>query len=123
MYPNMFPGFRPQSMGMYPQQMQQISQPAPQMMAVTPVTAMAQVEAAQVSFDGTPAFFYNTSEDVVLVKQFNPANGTSPVTAYRREAQAVPQQYATVEMVNALAQRLDAMTATRTARKKEGDAE
>lgn len=113
-------GFRPQSM--YPQQMQQMAQPAPQMMAVTPVTGMTQVEAAQVSFDGTPAFFYDTSADALYVKQFNPQNGTSPVTIYRREAPATPPQWATVEMVNALAERLDALTAPKT-RRKEADAE
>lgn len=117
---NMFPqgyGFRPQSM--YPQQM---AQQAPQMMAVTPVTGMTQVEAAQVAFDGTPAFFYDTAADAIYLKQFNPANGTSPVTVYRREAPVTPPQWATVEMVNALAERLDALTAPRT-RRKEADAE
>ena len=110
-------GFRPQSM--YPQQM---AQQAPQMMTVTPVTGMTQVEAAQVSFDGTPAFFYDTAADALYVKQFNPANGTSPVTVYRREAHATPPQWATVEMVNALSERLDALTAPKT-RRKEVDAE
>ena len=123
--PNMFPGFRPQ-MGMYPQQMQPVppaTPPAPQLMTVTPVTGMAQVEAAQVSFDGVPAFFYDTAQDVICVKQFNPQNGTSPITVYRREPQAAPPQYATVEMVNALAERLDALTAPRAPRRKEIDAE
>lgn len=110
-------GFRPQSV--YPQQM---AQQAPQMMAVTPVTGMTQVEAAQVAFDGTPAFFYDTAADAIYLKQFNPANGTSPVTVYRREAPVTPPQWATVEMVNALAERLDALTAPRT-RRKEADSE
>ncbi len=93
----------------------------PQQMAVTPVTGMAQVEAAQVSFDGTPAYFYDTAADAVYIKQFDPRNGTSPIVTYRREQQAPPPQYATVEMVNALAERLDALTSPKAARRKEND--
>ncbi len=93
----------------------------PQQMTVTPVTGMAQVEAAQVSFDGTPAYFYDTSADAVYIKQFDPRNGTSPVVTYRREQQAPPPQYATVEMVNALAERLDALTSPKASRRKEDD--
>lgn len=91
----------------------------PQQMSVTPVTGMAQVEAAQVSFDGTPAYFYDTAADAVYIKQFDPRNGTSPIVTYRREQQPPPPQYATVEMVNALAERLDALTAPKTARRKD----
>lgn len=115
--PGMMPGFRPQTM--YPPQLQPSS---PQMMPVTMVTGMAQVEAAQVSFDGVPAFFYDTSADAMYIKQFNAANGTSPVTVYRREAPAPAPQWATVDMVNALAERLDALTAPKT-RRKEADME
>lgn len=91
----------------------------PQQMTVTPVTGMAQVEAAQVSFDGTPSFFYNTAQDALYIKQFNPQNGTSPIATYCREAVAPSPQYATVEMVNALAERLDVLTAPKTARRKD----
>ena len=83
----------------------------PQQMTVTPVTGMAQVEAAQVSFDGTPAYFYDTSADAVYIKQFDPRNGTSPVVTYRREQQAPPPQYATVEMLADLARRVEDMAA------------
>lgn len=94
-------------------------QQAIQQMMVTPVTGMAQVEAAQVPFDGTPAFFYDTAQDALYIKQFNPQNGTSPIATYRREAVAPPPQWATVEMVNALAERLDALTAPKAARRKD----
>jgi hypothetical protein len=122
MYPNpgMFPGFRPQSMG-YTPQMQQM--PAPQMMTVTPVTGMAQVEAAQVSFDGTPMFFYDTASDALYVKQFNAQNGTSPIVTYRREVTPPAPQWATVDMLNELAERVNAIMATKPARKKEAEAE
>ena len=36
-----------------------------QQMMVTPVTGMAQVEASQAPFDGTPMFFYDTSANAV----------------------------------------------------------
>jgi hypothetical protein len=116
----MFPGFRPQSMG-YTPQMQQM--PAPQMMTVTPVTGMAQVEAAQVSFDGTPMFFYDTASDALYVKQFNAQNGTSPIVTYRREVTPPAPQWATVDMLNELAERVNAIMATKPARKKEAEAE
>lgn len=116
MFPNQpyMPGYNFRS-PMYPAP----QQPTIQQMTVTPVTGMAQVEAAQVSFDGTPAFFYDTAQDALYVKQFNPQNGTSPIATYRREAVAQPPQWATVEMVNALAERLDALTVPKTARRKD----
>lgn len=93
----------------------------PQQMTVTPVTGMAQVEAAQVAFDGTPAYFYDTSSDTVYIKQFDPRNGTSPIVTYRREQQPPPPQYATVEMFGELSRRVEEMAAMiqprRTARK------
>ena len=118
MFPNQpyMPGYNFRS-PMYPAP----QQPTIQQMAVTPVTGMAQVEAAQVSFDGTPAYFYDTAADAVYIKQFDPRNGTSPIVTYRREQQAPPPQYATVDMVNALAERLDALTSPKAARRKEND--
>ena len=130
--PNMFPGFRPQGMGMYQPQMQPVPpimpvpqpvQQLPQTMTITPVTGMAPVEAAQAPFDGTALFFYDTAANAVYIKQFDASNGTAPVTIYRPEPQAAPPQWATVEMVNALAERLDALTAPKSPRKKEADAE
>ena len=112
--PNMFPGFRPQSMGMYPQQMQPmvpVQPQAPQTMTITPVTGTAAVEAAQAPFDGTALFFYDTAANAVYVKQFDATNGTAPVTIYRPVPQAAPPQYATVEMLAALEQRIAAQLA------------
>ena len=117
--------FRPQ-MYQNPAAMQQ--NPAFQQMSVTPVTGMAQVDAAQAPFDGTPMFFYDTAADALYIKQFDARNGTAPVTVYRKEVQAAPPQYATVEQLTALEQRITAMltpaeeTKTRKARK-EADTE
>ena len=98
----------------------------PQQMAVTPVTGMAQVEAAQVAFDGTPAYFYDTSADAVYIKQFDPRNGTSPIVAYRREQQPPPPQYATVEMLSELSRRVEELSGMMQPKRKitkEADAE
>lgn len=97
-----------------------------QQMMVTPVTGMAQVEAAQAPFDGTPMFFYDTSANAVYIKQFDANTGTAPVSTYRMEPKAAPPQYATVEMLSDLARRVEDMAAMiqphRTTRK-EPDAE
>lgn len=117
MYPNQpmygVPGFgfrNPmyQQAPMAPQPMQQS---APQQMTVTPVTGMAQVDSAQVSFDGAPLFFYDTSADAIYIKQFDSRNGTAPISVYRREAQAQPKQYATVDMLNELARKVEGLYA------------
>lgn len=107
-YGQMMPGFSFRNpMYQQPAVAPQQAATIPQQMAVTPVTGMAQVEAAQVAFDGTPAYFYDTAADAVYIKQFDPRNGTSPVVVYRREQQAPPPQYATVDMLSALEKRLE----------------
>lgn len=97
-----------------------------QQMMVTPVTGMAQVEAAQAPFDGTPMFFYDTSANAVYIKQFDANTGTAPVSTYRMEPKAAPPQYATVEMLSELARRVEDMAAMiqpRRTTRKEPDAE
>lgn len=112
--------FNPQSFGqmmpgygfrnpVYPQPVAP-QQPPIQQMAVTPVTGMAQVDAAQAPFDGTPIFFYDTAANAVYIKQFDSSNGTAPVTTYRAEPKAAPPQYATVEMLSELARRVEEMS-------------
>lgn len=97
-----------------------------QQMMVTPVTGMAQVEAAQAPFDGTPMFFYDTAANAVYIKQFDANTGTAPVSTYRMEPKAAPPQYATVEMLSDLARRVEDMAALiqpRRTTRKEPDAE
>ena len=101
-------------------------QQAIQQMMVTPVTGMAQVEAAQAPFDGTPMFFYDTAANAVYIKQFDVSTGTAPVSTYRMEPKAAPPQYATVEMLSDLARRVEDMAALiqpRRTTRKEPDAE
>lgn len=128
-YPPMYgqPGFGFRN-PIYPQPAQ-APQPAPampQQFTCTPVTGTAPVDAAQAPFDGTPLFFYDTAADAVYVKQFDHNTGTAPVTIYRTERKAV-QQYATVEMLTALSQRVEEMagmiSTPRRNAKKEADAE
>ena len=100
-------------------------QPTLQQASVTYVTGMGPVDAAQAPFDSTPLFFYDTAADVVYVKQFDSSNGTAPVTIYRTERKVV-QQYATVEMLDGLARRVEemaAMLAPKRKTAKEADAE
>lgn len=100
-------------------------QPALQQASVTYVTGMGPVDAAQAPFDGTPLFFYDTAADTVYIKQFDSSNGTAPVTVYRTERKVI-QQYATVEMLDGLARRVEEMSAMLAPRRKpakEADAE
>lgn len=110
-----------------PMYQQSVTPPAPaiQQMMLTPVTGIAQVEAAQAPFDGTPIFFYDTSADLIYIKQFDSSNGTAPVSTYRKEQKAPPPQYATVDMLAALSQKVDDLSAQITLRraKKEADAD
>lgn len=127
MYPNQpmygMPGF-----GFRNQMFQQpapVPQPAPQQSTVTYVTSRAQAEVAQIPFDGQMYFFLNTSTRELYGKAFDPNTGSCPLIDYAPAAPASPPpqpQWATVDMVNELAQRLDALTAPRT-RKKEAEAE
>lgn len=125
-YPPMYgaPGFGFRNPG-FPQPAAP-QQPQLQQASVTYVTGMGPVDAAQAPFDSTPLFFYDTSADVIYIKQFDSSNGTAPVTVYRTERKAAPMQYATLEMLAALAQKVDEMAAMIPARKttkKEADAE
>lgn len=115
-------GFRNQMF----QQPAPVPQPTPQQSTVTYVTSRAQAEVAQIPFDGQMYFFLNTSTRELYGKAFDPNTGSCPLIDYAPAAPAAPPpqpQWATVEMVNELAQRLDALTAPRTTRKKEAEAE
>mgnify|MGYP006969167589 CR=1 FL=1 len=116
-------GFRP-----YPTPPQQAIQSpvAVQQSSVTMVTSRAQAEVAQVPFDGQPYFFLDTSSRRLYCKSFDPQTGLCPLMEYAPVTQEQPPQYATVEMLTALSQRVEEMAAlipTRKASRKEADAE
>lgn len=124
MYPNQpmygMPGYG------FRNQVFQTAQQTPQPSTVTYVTSRAQAEVAQIPFDGQMYFFLNTSTRELYGKAFDPNTGSCPLIDYAPVAPAAPPQppqWATVEMVNELAQRLDALTAPKAVRKKEADAE
>lgn len=106
-------GFRPQ-MPFYPQtaqpQQQAIQPPAPvQQSTVTMVTSRAQAEVAQVPFDGQPYWFFDTASRKLYCKSFDPQSGLCPLQEYAPVVQEQPPQYATVEQLTALEQRITAM--------------
>lgn len=106
-------GFRPQipyfqQTAQPPQQV--IQTPAPvQQSSVTMVTSRAQAEVAQVPFDGQPYFFFDTSSRRLYCKCFDPQTGLCPMLEYAPVTQEQPPQYATVEQLTALEQRITAM--------------
>lgn len=106
-------GFRPQipyfqQTAQPPQQT--IQTPAPvQQSSVTMVTSRAQAEVAQVPFDGQPYFFFDTSSRRLYCKCFDPQTGLCPLLEYAPVTQEQPPQYATVEQLTALEQRITAM--------------
>lgn len=131
-----FGGFRPQTP--YFQQTAQPPQQVTQLPAmvqqstVAMVTSRAQAEVAQVPFDGQPYFFFDTSSRRLYCKSFDPQTGLCPLMEYAPVVQEQPPQYATVEQLTALEQRITAMltppeasdsTKRRVSAKKEVDAE
>lgn len=124
MYPNQ-PMFGMPGYG-FRNQVFQTAQPTPQQSTVTYVTSRAQAEVAQIPFDGQMYFFLNTSTRELYGKAFDLNTGSCPLVDYAPVTPAAPPQppqWATVEMVNELAQRLDALTAPKAVRKKEADTE
>lgn len=111
-----------------PQQMmqqttQQVQQPN---VTVRLVTNYNEADAAQIQFDSnTINLFMNMASGEIYVKRFDPNSGRAPIIVYRQEqhkaAQEAPKsqmEYATVEMVTAIEERLnelaDAITTKRT---------
>lgn len=89
---------------------QAIQSPAPvQQSSVAMVTSRAQAEVAQVPFDGQPYFFFDTASRRLYCKSFDPQTGLCPLMEYAPVTQEQPPQYATVEQLTALEQRITAM--------------
>lgn len=123
-----------QQMYMNPQQaqIQQIAIQNQQMQQQIPVTVRFvtkynEADAAQISFDNTINLFINLASGEIYMKRFDVNSGQAPLITYRQDrpkaAQDEPEQtiqYATVEMVTAIENRLnelaDAMATRRTSR-------
>lgn len=100
-----------------PQQMmqqptQQVQQPN---VTVRLVTNYNEADAAQIQFDSnTINLFVNMASGEIYVKRFDPNSGCAPIIVYRQEqpktAQEAPKEqieYATVEMVKVIEERLN----------------
>ena len=122
---------------MYPQQaymnqqMQGMGQTAPQQVQpkvnTRMVTSREEATTAQIEFDNTINVFINPSANEIYIKRFNPNTGGAVFSTYIDEAKAAqiaqdaakPQQeYATIQSLQALEQRVnelsEALTAKRT---------
>lgn len=84
-----------------------------QQATVTPVTDIRQAELAPIPFDELPYYYHDTSTGDIYVKHFDRISGKSPIVVYKQvmPEQPVAQQYATMDMLQALARRVDDLTA------------
>lgn len=111
----------------YPQRMPYYQpQPMPaqgQNPVATLVTSRAEAEAAQISFDATLYLFVNLQQGEIYAKRFNPATGGADFavfTAPRPAAQEAAPAYATIDMMQALMQRIEACEQQLTESRKPG---
>lgn len=82
-----------------------------QQSVVSYVTSKAQAEVAQIPFDGQPYFFLDTSTRQLYCKTFDPSTGMCPLVEYVPARQEPQPQYATIDMLTALENRIQAMLA------------
>lgn len=119
-----------QQMYMNPQQMQmmaqsqQVQQPS---VTVRLVTNYNEADAAQIAFDNTINLFVNMASGEIYVKRFDPSSGRAPIVIYRQEqpksvqeARGQQPEYATVEMVTAIENRLNELSDAFTAKRNKG---
>ena len=120
-----------QQMYMNPQQfqMQQIpaqNQPVQQQIpvAVRFVTKYAEADAAQIAFDNTINLFINLASGEIYMKRFDMNSGQAPLVTYRQDRPKAaqddaqrPVEYATVEMVTAIENRLNELADTMATRR------
>ena len=106
--PNMQPnGFQ------YPQyQQRQEYRPTMPVQTTFPCIAVgsrAEVDAAQIPFDGSPVFFKEMANDKIYSKTFNLSDGTTNVATYVREAEVVAAkpEYVTMEVIDGLKQTIN----------------
>lgn len=92
-------------------QQQQMQQPQ---VTVRLVTNYNEADAAQIAFDNTINLFVNMASGEIYVKRFDASSGRAPIVVYRQEqpktAQEAPkthEEYATMEMVTAIENRLN----------------
>ena len=65
--------------------------------AMRPVTSREEVVVAQIPFDGSTSWFYDTACDKVYSKTYDFNTGSAPVITWQREQTAPVVRYATLE--------------------------
>lgn len=112
-------------MGNFPMQAQSVQQAVPQTQqpgfSLRQVTSKLEAESAQIPFDGSTSWFYDTSADRLYSKTFDFNTGTAPLVAYVREQAAPVIQYATVEDIQQLRQEIEALKPRKAVRKNDDE--
>lgn len=120
-----------QQMYMNPQQFQMQQMPAQNQpvqqqipVAVRFVTKYAEADAAQIAFDNTINLFINLASGEIYMKRFDMNSGQAPLVTYRQDRPKAaqddaqrPVEYATVEMVTAIENRLNELADTMATRR------
>lgn len=106
MYGNPYAMRQPPQGYYQPQQPQPVAQSASMVM----VTSRQEAEAAQIVFDGLPHFFANLAEGEIYSKTFDTATNRSVFAVYKLADGSRGGQYATVEALAALEERLNELT-------------
>lgn len=88
-------GQAPVQRNVIPQPMQQMT--APQVFSMRPVTSREEAVVAQIPFDGSTSWFYDTASDKVYSKTYDFNTGSAPVMTWMREQPSPAMRYATLE--------------------------
>lgn len=110
--PYMYPGYTPRfgtQPAMNPTPYYPPQQPVPRA-TITMVTSRAEVEAAQIPFDGTIPVFADFGHGVIYTKRLNINTGTADVEEYairQPQAQSPAADFAPVGMVQELMARME----------------
>lgn len=120
----MYQTFMPQQYQPYQIRQDFMSQQQPVGMTVRPVASRAESEAAQIPFDGSTHFFYDTSSGKIYAKTFNATNGTAPLVTFSRDVETPPPvpEYATMDTVAELRQIINKLSEEVDKMKKPGKA-
>lgn len=79
----------------------------PSMLKGRQVSSIDEVRAAQIDFDGSATYFPCPAQNTIYAKYINVNTGSAVVLEYRLQpAQPVQQQYADIQSVNMLAERI-----------------
>ena len=80
----------------YPQRQEFVPQQPANSMTIRAVASRMEAESAQIPFDGSTHFFYDTSIKQLYSKTFNAYNGTAPLITYAETTPTIPE-YVTVD--------------------------